>query len=179
MYLIKISIFTNIFCCYQFKSISSCRGSGSVNKLVTFISPYHVIFYKKLLKILKGYQVDFFCSVFMYLQVTFSGSFINFKFLFSKLILFGNSTAIVWSIFDKFFFLVALIKLEKASIFFIVIHFAMFSCLNLRSRFDRKYSSPPINFSFFALLFFDISFVKLFSLSKSDSLWYMKFFFFF
>ena len=42
--------------------LSLCWSSDDINKLVAFISPCHVIFYKKLLEILKLFRADFFCS---------------------------------------------------------------------------------------------------------------------
>ena len=56
-----------IFCWYLINSIFFCWNSNGIIKLVVFISPCHVVFYKKLMKILKRYQVEFFVSVFMYL----------------------------------------------------------------------------------------------------------------
>ena len=88
--------------------------------------------------------------------------------------LFGNLTTIVKSMFDKFFFFVALIKFDKVSIFLWSSHFLMSSSLSFKSKLDKRYSSPPVNFSFSTLFFSHISMVKLFSLSKFVSLWYMK-----
>ena len=101
---IKVSVLIKISCCYLFNLISFCWSSDGINKLVIFISPCHVIFYKKLLKALERFWATFFVSVFIYLWVIFSGSFINFKILFWKLLLFGSFTPIAQSMFQKFFF---------------------------------------------------------------------------
>ena len=65
--LIKTSVLIEIFSCYLFNSISFCWSSDSINKLIVFISPCHVIFYKTLLKILRRYRVDFFLFLCLYI----------------------------------------------------------------------------------------------------------------